>query len=294
MPFWSRIANVFRGDSLSREIDEELNTHIEEAIGQGRDPAEVRKTFGSSLRQREASRDIKVANWLDSVWADAVFGWRQLVKRKVSSTAAVLSLALALGASTSVFRVIDALLLRPLPVAAPEHLYALIHEGIDFDGTFQKSDGWVYPMFQQMRAAIRDQAETIAISSATRSEIKYGSDQDVEKACVQYVSGWMFGALGIRPALGRLLASSDDTEPRHSPVAVISFDYWTRRFARDTKIVGHSVRIGDDLYTIVGVAEERYRHRAGRYDRHFPADDDEPECSAAGFLLDSYVSAAEA
>src|ERR1022692_728249 len=134
MSLWSRMTNAFRGDRLSREIDEELQSHIAEAIEQGRDPAEARRAFGPALLRREESRDIRLAPWLDSLRADAVFGWRQLMKRKVSSAAAVLSLGLAIGSCTSAFRLIDALLLRSLPVAEPEHLYALCREGIDVDG----------------------------------------------------------------------------------------------------------------------------------------------------------------
>ena len=131
MSQWSRIVNVLRGGRLSREIDEELASHIEEAVAQGRDPAEARRVFGSALRQREESRDIRLIPWLDSLRADAVFGWRQLNKKRVTSAAAILSLALAIGACTSAFRIIDALLLRPLPVADPEHLYSVTYEGPD-------------------------------------------------------------------------------------------------------------------------------------------------------------------
>ena len=106
------IANVFRGDRLTREIDEELQSHIEEAIDQGRDPAEVRRAFGSALRQREETQDVRIISWLDSLRADTVFGFRRLRKSKVTSAAAILSLALAIGACTSAFRLIDALLLR--------------------------------------------------------------------------------------------------------------------------------------------------------------------------------------
>src|SRR5260370_12628571 len=129
MSLWSRIENGLRGDRLSREIDEELQSHIEEAIEQGREPAEARRAFGSPLRQREESRDIRLIGWLDSLRADAVLGWRRLKKTKVTSAAAILSLALAIGACTSAFRLIDALLLRPLPFAEPERLYAVVFEG---------------------------------------------------------------------------------------------------------------------------------------------------------------------
>src|SRR5258708_28659539 len=148
MSMWSRIANVFRGDGLSRELDDEREAHIQEAIEQGRDPEEARRAFGSPLRQREASRDVKLITWLDSLRADAVFGWRQIVKRKITSAAAILSLALAIGACTSAFRLIDAVLLRPLPVADPQRLYVITREGIGPDGKPAAYDGWAYPAFQ--------------------------------------------------------------------------------------------------------------------------------------------------
>src|SRR6266567_7729257 len=116
MSLWSRIANVFHRDRLDREIDEEMEAHIQDAIESGRDPAEARRAFGSRLREREKSRDVRLAAWLDSLRADVIFGWRQLRKNKAASAAAILSLALAMGASMAAFRLIDAMLLRPLPV----------------------------------------------------------------------------------------------------------------------------------------------------------------------------------
>src|SRR5260370_41818587 len=98
MSLWSRIANVVRGDGLSREIDEELESHIAEAIQQGRDPAEARRALGSALRRREESRDIRLIPWLDALRADAILGWRQLKKNKVASAAAILLVGLSIGA----------------------------------------------------------------------------------------------------------------------------------------------------------------------------------------------------
>jgi predicted permease len=258
MSFGSRIWNVLRRDRLSRDIAEELETHIQEAIEQGRDPAEARRAFGSALRQRDESYDIRVVAWVDSLRADAVFGWRQLKKSKVTSAAAILSLALAIGACTSAFRLIDALLLRALPVAKPEQLYALARQGIDFDGTVRTNDTWAYPAFQQMRAAVKDRAELIAISYAERMDLTYRSDQEMEKAYLQYVSGGMFSSFGLRPALGRLLTENDNLKPGAHPYAVLSYDYWTRRFGRDPKVVGRAFRMGNRLYEIVGVAPERF------------------------------------
>jgi len=258
MSLWSRIVNVFRGDTLSREIEEEFQSHLEEAIEQGRDPAEARRAFGAALRLREESRDARLIPWLDSLRADAVFGWRQLRKNKVASAAAILSLALGIGACTGAFRLIDALLLRPLAVAAPEQLYALARQAIGPEGKPQTFDGWAYPAFQLMRAAVKDQAELIAVSYSDRTDITYGSDQEFEKTDRQFVSGWMFSSFGLRPALGRLFTESDDVKPGGHPYAVLSYDYWARRFGKDPKVIGRTFRMDKTLYQIVGVGPENF------------------------------------
>ncbi len=258
MPFWSRWAGRFRADRWSREIDEELQNHLAEAVGHGRDPAEARRAFGSPLRHREASLDVRLFTWLASLRADAVFGWRRLLQSKVTSGAAILSLALATGACTSAFRLIDALLLRPLPVSHPERLFSVAFQDIGPDGRTFTYDSCSYPMFLRLRAAARDQAESLAVSYVERIDLTYGGGEHMEKAWRQYVSGWMFQVFGLEPALGRLLAPYDDDAPGRHPVAVLSYDYWTRRFARDPRVVGRSFRIGDGLYRIVGVAGPRF------------------------------------
>src|SRR5579872_10553 len=247
MSLLSRLKNVFRGDRLNREIDEEMHSHLDEAVGQGRDPVEARRAFGSTLRQRERSYDIRVIPWLDSLRADAVFGWRQLMKRKVTSTAAILSLALAIGACTSAFRLIDAVLLRPLPVAHADRLYEVSRSGIGPDGKAHTLDAWAYPCFVLMRAAVKDKGQLIAVSNAERTDITYGSDQEMEKAHVQYVSGSMFDLFEIRPAIGRLFTANDDREPGAYPYAVLSYDYWTRRFGRDPRAAGRTFRFQDRI-----------------------------------------------
>src|SRR5580700_7612137 len=258
MSLWTRIGNVLGGERLNREIDEELEAHIAEAIAEGRDPVEARRAFGSALRHREHSRDVRLVAWLESLRADGVFGWRQLKNNKVTSAAAILSLALAMGACTSAFRLIDALLLRPLPVAQPERIHVVAFEGAGADGKFMTYDSCSYPMFRQMRREVKEQAELIAVSYEDRVDLTYGSDQEMEKEYLQYVSGWMFSSFGLRPAWGRLLSESDDLKPGANPYAVISYDYWTRRFGRDPEVIGRSFRVGLTGYQIVGVAEKGF------------------------------------
>ncbi len=258
MSLWSRLTNVVRAERLDREIDEELKSHIEEAIEQGRDPDEARKAFGSLLRHREQSRDTRLIVWLDSLRADVIFGWRQLMKRPSTSVAAVLSLALAIGSCTAVFRLIDALLLRPLPVEHADRLYAMVLRGIGPDGSMRDSDSNEYPQFLVMRKAVKEDAELIAVSWVDRADLTFGSDSEMEKAQRQFVSGWMFSSFGLKPALGRLFTSEDDAKPKASPYAVLSYDYWSRRFGRDPGVIGKNFRIGNELFEIVGVAPEGF------------------------------------
>jgi putative ABC transport system permease protein len=258
MSLWTRVRDVFRGDGFNRELDEEFESHIEEAVARGRDADEARRAFGSPLRQREASRAVRVAGWLDGLRADVIFGWRQLKRNQVTSAAAVLSLALAMGACVSAFRLIDALLLRSLPVMNPERLYEISYNGTGLGGKPYSFDSSSYPAFRKMREAAQGEADLIAVSYAARTDLTYASDEEMEKAYRQFVSGWMFDDFGIRPALGRVLMESDDLEPGKVPVAVISYDYWDRRFGRDPKVVGRTFRIGNDIYEIVGVASKGF------------------------------------
>jgi predicted permease len=187
-----------------------------------------------------------------------VLGWRQLKKAKVTSAAAILSLALAIGACTAAFRLIDALLLRPLPIAGTERLYLPYRSGIGWDGKPETFDGWAYPAFQQMRAVVKEQAGLLAISYGERVDLTYKSDQEMEQAQLQYVSGATFGTFGLRPELGRLLMESDDVTPGAHPYAVLSHDYWANRFGQNPKVVGQTLRVGNQIYEIVGVAEKPF------------------------------------
>ncbi len=297
MSIFSRLTNLFRADRLTREIDDEIQSHLAEAIEHGRDPAEARRTFGSPLHLREQSRDVHLLPWLDSLRADSIFAWRRMLKKKAASTAAILSLALAIGACTSAFRLIDALLLRPLPVANPERLHSVAFEGTGANGRLNTYDSCSYPMFQRMRAAVKEQAESIAVSYAERAEVTYRSEQELEGAYRQFVSGWMFPTFGLRPAAGRLFTEDDDVTIGKHPVVVLSYDYWTRRFARDPGAIGRTVRMGDGIYQIVGVGPDGlHRHRDRDGHRYLRAHDDEKPGDAhqRDQLLAAHVGATEA
>src|SRR5260370_9661703 len=104
MSWTRRLVNLFRQRRLNGELDEELASHIDEAVSRGRSAIEARRAFGTALHHREESRDIKLLPWLDALASDVVFGWRQLKKHRAVSAPAILSLALAIGSTTVSFR----------------------------------------------------------------------------------------------------------------------------------------------------------------------------------------------
>jgi predicted permease len=257
MSLWSRISNAVHGERLNREIEEELQAHIEEAIASGRDPREAQRAFGSALHARETSHTIRAAGWLESILADVRFGWRQLWRNKVTSVAAVLSLALGIGSCIAAFRLIDALLWRPLPIANSSKLYVLSRKMIGLYDRPVEDNYWSTPDFKLMRDAVKDQADLIAVSGADRTDITWAiqgsGDDNVERAHVVYVSGNMFPLFGLEPVLGRLLIPADDRGPGSGPYAVLSWDYWNHRFGRDPHVLGRAVHIGDQTFEIIGV-----------------------------------------
>src|SRR5262245_13934855 len=257
MSLLSRFVNVLRSRKVDRDIEEELQSHLEEAYSEGRDPVEANRSFGSSLRTHEAVRDAIVLTWLESLLADARFGLRQLWKNKRTAAAAILSLGLGIGACMAAFRLIDALLLRPLPVSDPSSLYVL--------GSVQNENGetviqesFSYPGFRMLRAALKDHASMMAISYPERINLSYdfgeASNQEMERVYLQYVSGWTFAEFGLQPAIGRLFTESDDLTPGTHPYAVLSYGYWTRRFGKDPEVLGRKFRTGNHVFEVVGVA----------------------------------------
>jgi len=258
MSLWTRLRNTLRNEELQREIDEELQCHLDEAVAQGRDPGEARRAFGSPLRHREASRDARLITWLDSLRSDAVFGLRQLCKSKITSAAAILSLALGMGLAVAGFRLLDAFLWRPLPVAQADRLYAVVRQGLGPSGDFRISDSNEYPLFVRERAAVRGEAELVAVSFSDRAEIAFKTDDEIEKVNRQYVSGWMFPTFELRPAAGRLFTEDDDRTRGEPAYAVLSHEYWTRRFGRDPSAVGRTFRMDNRIFTVIGVSPKGF------------------------------------
>jgi predicted permease len=268
MSWRSRLVNAFRADRLADELDEELRFHLEArtaelvAKGWAKDAAarEARRRLGDPLRHRETSRDVKVLAGLEAILQDARFGLRLLRKDAVVTGAAVVSLALAIGACTAAFSLIEALVLRPLPVSAPERLVYLAFAGDRWDGTNDENASFSYPLFERLRDAGRPVVDLFGVSyQGMRTAVFDDSGGREEKVRPQFVSGDAFAVLGVQPALGRLLTAEDDATPGARPVAVLSHAFWTRRFGRDPSVLGRWVSLEGRKSAhvqIVGVAGE--------------------------------------
>jgi predicted permease len=261
-----RVRTLFKKRAAEKELEEEIRFHVERQVEalveQGFSPEAARamamKQMGNVERQMELCRDVRAWQGLEVLRADVRFGYRQLMKRKVTTAAAVLSLALGIGSCVAAFRLVDALFLRPMPVSDPASLYVATYtrQATEYlPGFFDTNP---YPLFEHARDATKGEAEVAAASTMNHIDLTYGSDAETEKAYRQWVSGEMFSMLGLKPARGRLLTEDDDRVIGKSPYAVISYDYWQRRFGRDPKIVGRTFRMGDNVYEIVGVAPKGF------------------------------------
>lgn len=245
-----RLLGTVRGGRPDEDLEEELRAHAELAAEAGsRDRA-----IDSAL---EAMRDQRGLPWLDALKSDAVFGWRQIARHRVTSVAAVLTLGLAIGATVAAFRIVDAVLLRPLPVVDASRLFYLQVSYVDSRGEPDTREDFDYPTFVAYRDLLAGVADTMVVGMSSPQDVTLGNGQQGERVLRQFVSGNVFGSFGMTPALGRLIAPSDDRVGART-VAVISYDYWTRRFQQDPNAVGTVLRFGDRDVEIVGVAPKAF------------------------------------
>jgi len=179
---------------------------------------------------------------------DVRYALRQLRKSPGFTLVAVLTLALGIGANTGIFTLVNAVLLKSLPVPRPEQLFLVRHSG-----RFAENTRFSYPVFQNMRSAMPESASLAAMTWPGDFYATLGNNQP-EMVQGQLVSGNYFQTLETHAALGRLLTPEDDRVVGGSPVAVISYGCWERRFGRDEGVVGHKMVVNGMPFEVVGVA----------------------------------------
>ncbi len=266
MSWWSRVANLMRSDRLDRDLADEQRFHIEaraadlEAAGMSRQAAlaQAARQFGPPLRLRETSRDVKLLPWLESLLQDARFGIRVLRRDSVVSLAAVVSLGLAIGACTAAFSLIDAVMLRPLPVRDPARLVYLRGSQPGSDER-QFSALFSYPFYERIKQNTAAYMESFSMSQQSLRQALLPDASGVEeKLRTQYVSGNAFAALGVTAATGRVLLPADDLTPGGHAVAVVSHAFWTRRFDGRPDVVGQWLQVEQRAFQIVGVTQRGF------------------------------------
>jgi predicted permease len=184
---------------------------------------------------------------------DLRYACRLLVRSPIFAVTAILSLAAGIAGTAGVFSLADALVLRPRPgVAHPE---TLVDIGRATNG--EGLDNFGYPLFERMRARTT-LLEGVAAYRLSPEVMSLGDARSSERVFAMLVSGNYFEVVGTRPAFGRFFLPDEDAVVGTHPVAVLSYDFWTRRFGRRTEIVGQSIRLNNRPYTVIGVAEEGF------------------------------------
>jgi predicted permease len=273
MSLWSRIKNAFRPGLHLQEIDEELDFHLEMDQAYGRDRREARLRLGNVSRIAEETRAAGTVAWLESVLLDVRYGLRQLRKSPALSLAIILSLAIGLGANTAIFTLVDAVLLKPLPVNDPDRLVMLEWSS---PGQAQLASGgfpWVRRIGAPPRVledgriqlrvvseavyrefAAQQSAFTSVIGFSRRTPMAISDGTGIaEQVGVQYVSASFFSGLGVSPILGRSFREDEDRRGEE-PAVVLSHRFWISRLGGDRDLLGRSLRVNNVPVRIVGIA----------------------------------------
>src|SRR5262245_11547737 len=244
------------------ELDEELRFHLEMEAAQlqrgGMSAAEARRRaqirLGGMESTKEQVRDARGTRWLEDFLADTRFAFRTMRRTPAFAASLVFMLAIGIGASSTIFTLINAIAVRQLPVSHPEELVAIGDaSNPGSSGTGVSTNLLSYPLYRDIRAHHKTLSGVIATGPANRLDVAVGTGTELEHPAGRFVSDNYFSVLGVRAARGRVFDGTEDRVPGASPVVVISDGWWTRRFQRDPAIVGSTVRVNGTRMTIVGV-----------------------------------------
>lgn len=252
----SWLNRLLRRDALETDLDREVQFHLDAAVADhvraGVSPEEARRRarldFGGPEQIKEQARDARGTRWAEDFLHDARFAVRGMRRSPAFATAAILTIAIGVGANTAVWSIMDALMRRALPIEKPEELVAIRRVGLG-ENEYLVS----HPLMKQMQRELGAGAELAAMGSISRVYATTG--ERPEGILALAVSGNFFDLLGVRPQRGRLLGPGDDEVLGASPVVVISDAFWERRFGRDPSTVGSTIRVNGFPVTIVGIAQ---------------------------------------
>jgi MacB-like periplasmic core domain len=275
--FWLRLQTLLRRGRATQRLDDEVHFHLEQQIaeniaaGMSREEARyaAMRVFGNPAVLKEETRDTWGWTWLEQIAQDVRYSLRHLGRSPGFTLAVVLSLALGIGANTAIFSLIDAVMLKMLPVKSPERLVLLSwvcqkrpaamtvqtgYEDIDETGR-QISPSFAYPSFGEFRE--RNHAFSSIFGFTPFSHANVNIDGQASLAEGELITGDYFTGLGVSPILGRAI-TADDEKPNAPRVAVIRYGYWSRQFAGSPDVIGKHIAMSAVDFTIVGVAPPEF------------------------------------
>jgi putative ABC transport system permease protein len=277
LAFWKNVFAGLRGMLRKRqaeqELDDELRDFLDKSIGEkmrlGMTREEAHRAARLEMGGVEVVKEnVRAASWethLETLWSDLRFGARLLRFNKVFAGAAILSLALGIGANTAIFQLLDAVRLRTLPVKNPQELASVrIDQRKGMSGrSHGRYSELTYAMWEQIRAQQQGFSNIFAFSP---TEFNISPSGQVHEVQALWVSGEFFETLGVVPALGRLLTVADDRPGCASSGVVISHSFWQHEYGGDQSVVGRTVSLNRHPFAILGVAPAGfYGVEMGRY-----------------------------
>lgn len=251
-----RIRSLFRRRTVEAELDAELKFHFakltERFTRAGLTPEEARRRasieLGGIEQTKEDCRQARGVSFVEHLLRDAGYAGRVFVKSPGFTAAAVLSLALGIGANTAVFSLIDAVMWRSIPVKDPESLLLLGRGRVSYTFTYQ-----------QYRTMRRDNEVMTDLAAYSPVRLNVSIDGSLEPTTEgQMVSGSYFSILGVNPVIGRPIGPDDDVAPNAHPVAMISHGYWKRRFDASHLVLGKTIALSGSNFTIIGVTPPEF------------------------------------
>src|SRR5215510_5832560 len=266
--FWLRVKAVGHRRRLDRDLEDELAFHV--AMREAKSQTEgssaqdahsaASKQLGNVARLKEACRELWTFAALESFLQDVRYGVRILRKSPGFTLVAILTLALDIGANTAIFSLTYQVLLQRLPVQHPEELVVLhcpgYHPGHNSSDSEGEEASFSYPLYKELR----DRNPVFSgLMARYAVSLSVAGERFSERSSGELVSGNYFETLAIRPALGRLLTTQDETAPGADTVAVLSYGYWTRRFANNPGILNKQLTVNGAALTVVGVVQEGFR-----------------------------------
>lgn len=271
MGFWSRFANAFRRQSLEQDITDELAFHLEERERanrqRGMSPEQAhlaaRREFGNLTRVAERTSESDLVQFVSALARDIRLALRLLIKSPAFTCAALVTLALGIGANTAVFTLMKLIVMDALPVQHPEELVVLHDAGPQYSSYGFRmgnafSSAFSYPLYRDLSAGTGQIfSGIVARAQGPFTTVTFNTPNHAARISAELVSGNYFSVFGVRPWRGRLI-SERDNDPQSTAAVVLSYAFWQREFGGDPAIIHRTVRLNGFPFVVAGISPPRF------------------------------------